>query len=78
MFDPIKAYLEPVTDSASAMRFLASLAQHGLAYHPDESAKDSLWAHRLDLATLATIDSNMQACHQYLLDPSETLLDLTA
>jgi hypothetical protein len=70
------SYLNRVNSPETAKAFLTALHDHGLLYHPEESAFDSLTSHNIGKAFLGQIDRNMKACFQYLADPCEFALTL--
>lgn len=72
------SYLDRVDSAESAIAFLRSLHDHGLLYHPEESALESLQSHKLAPWAIAQIERNMKRCFDYLADPCETALEIMA
>ena len=69
------SYLNRVHDAESSKAFLDSLAKHGLLYHPEEYATESLARRGIGKAFLMQIENNMSATFKYI-DPCEYAVSL--
>jgi len=58
------AFTKP-TDEKSAIAFLAELQAKGLAFHPDDSAREVLAHHGLTGDVLSEIERNMATCFEF-------------
>ncbi|WP_395175843.1 hypothetical protein [Roseibium alexandrii] len=63
------------TDQVSARRFLASLANAGLMYHPEDNAADCLGHLSLANSDIAAIQTAMDTCFELLDDPCAVALE---
>ena len=70
------SYLNRVDSAEKAIEFLKSLHEHGLLYHPEESAAACLAQHGIVRTYLAQIDRNMKRCFNFLQDPCDTALKI--
>lgn len=70
------SYLNRVDSAESARAFFVALHDHGLLFHPEDSAADCLSHHGLAGWAIDQIERNRVRCFTYLPDPCEVALEI--